>query len=140
MGDGVFGIMDHCHIDRYGHSAGDRVLRQLAQVMRDNIRASDIPVRLGGDEFIVHLPETDIGRAIPGAEKFAAKASLSTSISASANESLPSRHFSSRQTRPFTKPRTPATNVFVRGHVEAISSMNASTIAGSKCLPRSSWM
>lgn len=34
--------------DRHAHAAGDRVLRRPAQVMKDNIRASDIPARLGG--------------------------------------------------------------------------------------------
>lgn len=57
--------------DRHGHAAGDRVLRQLALVMRDNIRGSDIPVRVGGDEFIVLLPETGIERAIAVAERIA---------------------------------------------------------------------
>lgn len=57
--------------DRYGHPAGDKVLRRLAEVIRDNIRASDVPVRLGGDEFIVLLPETGIERAIGVAERIA---------------------------------------------------------------------
>lgn len=57
--------------DRYGHSAGDQVLRRLAEVIEGNIRGSDVPVRLGGDEFIVLLPETGIERAVGVAERIA---------------------------------------------------------------------
>lgn len=41
--------------DRYGHGAGDEVLRQIAQLLRDNVRESDVPVRYGGEEFILFL-------------------------------------------------------------------------------------
>ena len=43
--------------DRYGHPTGDRVLQGMAQRMQRSIRFSDIPVRMGGDEFMVMLPE-----------------------------------------------------------------------------------
>ncbi len=42
--------------DRYGHDAGDRVLRTVAQVLTHGIRASDMACRYGGDEFICLLP------------------------------------------------------------------------------------
>lgn len=45
--------------DRFGHTAGDELLRKAAAAMRESIRATDIPGRLGGDEFAVFLPETD---------------------------------------------------------------------------------
>jgi diguanylate cyclase (GGDEF)-like protein len=48
--------------DRFGHAMGDRVLQGVANVLRDNVRDSDIVVRYGGDEFLVVLPEVD-GRA-----------------------------------------------------------------------------
>lgn len=43
--------------DRYGHAAGDAVLRTFAERLNNVIRASDLAVRMGGDEFMVILPE-----------------------------------------------------------------------------------
>jgi diguanylate cyclase (GGDEF)-like protein len=43
--------------DSFGHSAGDRVLRAIAQALAGNVRAVDVVARLGGDEFGVLLPE-----------------------------------------------------------------------------------
>lgn len=44
--------------DTYGHSAGDRVLRIIAQTLHANVRAMDTAARLGGDEFGLLFPET----------------------------------------------------------------------------------
>lgn len=44
--------------DRYGHQTGDEVLRRFAEVLRENVRDFDLPVRFGGEEFAVLLPET----------------------------------------------------------------------------------
>jgi len=44
--------------DRYGHAAGDAVLRLAADTARKTIRASDAVARLGGDEFAILLHET----------------------------------------------------------------------------------
>jgi diguanylate cyclase (GGDEF)-like protein len=39
--------------DRYGHAAGDEVLRESIAALRDSIRAGDLVFRMGGDEFVV---------------------------------------------------------------------------------------
>ena len=43
--------------DGYGHSAGDLALVEFARRLRKGVRSSDLPVRVGGDEFLVLLPE-----------------------------------------------------------------------------------
>ena len=47
--------------DTYGHLAGDLVLKEFAQRLNTTIRKSDIAARMGGDEFLVLLPECDTG-------------------------------------------------------------------------------
>lgn len=50
--------------DSEGHQSGDNVLRQVAEIFTDNLRAMDVAGRYGGDEFIFGLPETDTDSAI----------------------------------------------------------------------------
>ena len=45
--------------DKWGHAAGDDVLKTIAQIVNGNIRQIDMASRLGGDEFALLLPETD---------------------------------------------------------------------------------
>jgi diguanylate cyclase (GGDEF)-like protein/PAS domain S-box-containing protein len=45
--------------DRYGHAAGDRLLKSLARLLRANLRASDLICRQGGDEIVVAMPAAD---------------------------------------------------------------------------------
>jgi diguanylate cyclase len=46
--------------DRYGHPAGDQVLRDFATLLRQCSRATDTPARYAGDEFLLVLPDTDL--------------------------------------------------------------------------------
>ena len=55
--------------DTYGHEIGDAVLEQVAGVLRDNLRRSDIVGRYGGEEFVVVCPETTVDEATAVAEK-----------------------------------------------------------------------
>jgi diguanylate cyclase (GGDEF)-like protein len=69
----VLAILDLDHFkpvnDRFGHVAGDAVLRQFSEVLRAHVRADDIAARIGGEEFAVLLPETGLDQALPFAER-----------------------------------------------------------------------
>ena len=55
--------------DTYGHATGDRVLRGIATVLRDNLRVSDVVARYGGEEFLILLPQTDLPNAVEKVEE-----------------------------------------------------------------------
>lgn len=55
--------------DTYSHNIGDHVLKEVAQLVSDNIRAYDIFARWGGEEFIVLIPKNDQKHAVILAEK-----------------------------------------------------------------------
>jgi diguanylate cyclase (GGDEF)-like protein len=46
--------------DTFGHEVGDAVLRDLAQMLQSNLRAGDAACRLGGEEFLIILPEASV--------------------------------------------------------------------------------
>lgn len=55
--------------DNYGHLFGDKVIRSIAKILRDNIKGKDLAARYGGEEFVVVLPETPLEGARSIAEK-----------------------------------------------------------------------
>ena len=55
--------------DTWGHEAGDRVLQHVAELLRATVRDVDLPARLGGEEFVVLLPETGLRQAAEVAER-----------------------------------------------------------------------
>jgi two-component system cell cycle response regulator len=55
--------------DSFGHAVGDEVLREFAVRLASNVRAIDLPVRFGGEEFVVVMPETDLEHAERIAER-----------------------------------------------------------------------
>lgn len=58
--------------DRWGHAAGDALLRRVAEALTANIRASDMAARLGGDEMVVVMPDTEAPTARQIAERLVA--------------------------------------------------------------------
>ena len=55
--------------DTAGHLAGDTVLRDLAELLRESSRVGDVVARVGGEEFLILLPETDVETAGVVAER-----------------------------------------------------------------------
>jgi diguanylate cyclase (GGDEF)-like protein len=69
-------MLDVDHFKRYndtfGHEAGDALLAELGRALRTNLRGGDIPCRLGGEEFLVLMPETILAHARRRAEQLCA--------------------------------------------------------------------
>jgi len=55
--------------DNYGHQAGDDVLKAVSRAILSTIRKCDYLVRYGGDEFVLIMPETKLGRAVDVADR-----------------------------------------------------------------------
>ena len=55
--------------DTYGHQVGDLVLREVAEVIKNSVRASDIAARYGGEEMIIMLKNTSLDEGLNAAEK-----------------------------------------------------------------------
>ena len=67
----IFLDVDHFkqYNDQFGHQRGDMVLKQVSQILKDEIRKTDIAARYGGEEFVLVLPETSKQDAFVVAEK-----------------------------------------------------------------------
>ncbi len=55
--------------DTHGHPTGDSVLAEVARRLRDNLRAVDLIARVGGEEFLVAMPDTGVDQARGAAER-----------------------------------------------------------------------
>lgn len=71
--------------DRFGHSAGDQVIRALGRELRLCLRKTDIAARYGGDELMLLLPETDARAATEMIEKRVARALGAVAVEGDAN-------------------------------------------------------
>lgn len=90
--------IDHFKLinDVYGHLNGDRVLRQVADLISHNTRRADTALRFGGDEFVVVMPSTEHLKALNQAERILEDVreaefpqEMSVSISLGVADSLP---------------------------------------------------
>jgi diguanylate cyclase (GGDEF)-like protein len=77
-------VMDIDHFKRindvYGHRGGDEALRAFVAVLRGELREVDILGRIGGEEFVVFLPDTTAERGMQTAERLRAATELSTLV------------------------------------------------------------
>ena len=55
--------------DQHGHAVGDKVLAEVAKRLRDNLRAVDLIARIGGEEFLVAMPDTTAAQGQIAAER-----------------------------------------------------------------------
>ncbi len=55
--------------DEYGHDAGDIILKDLGHLLLSSVRASDLVIRFGGEEFLILLIDCDVSNAVEVAEK-----------------------------------------------------------------------
>ncbi|MGE0079841.1 MAG: diguanylate cyclase [Thiohalomonadaceae bacterium] len=80
-------MLDVDHFKRYndehGHPAGDRLLAEIGAILRRETRENDLPVRYGGEEFLVILPETDATGARSLAERLRTAVATDTGVTVS---------------------------------------------------------
>ena len=55
--------------DNFGHAAGDALLQHIGTLLRATLRASDLPARIGGDEFVALMPDTSVEGAVITSER-----------------------------------------------------------------------
>jgi diguanylate cyclase (GGDEF)-like protein len=71
----IVGDLDHFKEvnDTHGHTVGDAVLKEVAYLLRKQLRAFDLAYRLGGEEFLILLPGSDIEKTEDLAERLRAR-------------------------------------------------------------------
>jgi two-component system cell cycle response regulator len=86
-------IMDVDHFkkvnDDFGHAAGDMVLKHLAERVMGGIRGFDTPIRLGGEEFVVLMPNVDAHAALGAANRLRAMIEANPFAISEAGDTLP---------------------------------------------------
>jgi diguanylate cyclase (GGDEF)-like protein len=78
--------------DRYGHTAGDALLRHVGRMLTQTLRRSDLAFRYGGDEFVVLLPQTGLNAAMATMEKL--RRNVAATVPHGAAEGLPAPRLS----------------------------------------------
>ncbi len=74
--------------DSYGHSAGDEVLKQLVEILKNHTRSTDIIIRMGGEEFAIVMPQTDDENVMKVAERMKRIIETKVFLFDSVNESV----------------------------------------------------
>jgi len=59
--------------DSHGHQAGSQVLHEIGRLLLKTLRSTDVPVRYGGDEFVILMPETSKDQAVAAARRIGAE-------------------------------------------------------------------
>jgi len=76
----IFFDLDHFKSvnDTHGHQAGSQVLHEIGRLLLKTLRSTDVPVRYGGDEFVVLMPETSKDQAVAAARRIGAEIARQT--------------------------------------------------------------
>ena len=82
--------------DTHGHVNGDEILRDVARVLSEAVRETDIVARFGGEEFVVVMPQTDLAGAMTFAERIRRKVEVDLSVTISGGAALASQEDDSR--------------------------------------------
>jgi diguanylate cyclase (GGDEF)-like protein len=71
----IFFDLDHFKRvnDTHGHQAGSQVLHEVGSLLLKTLRSTDVPVRYGGDEFVILMPETSKDQAVAAARRIGAE-------------------------------------------------------------------
>lgn len=76
-GRAVMAILDVDHFKRvndlYGHPAGDRLLQEVATILRESVRGTDTVARIGGEEFAILMPDTTMEQGMQVCERIRAR-------------------------------------------------------------------